>query len=760
MNILDLKRKLLPMSGPQMDGGGGGGGGSSSGGTNVNVQELPDWAKGYAKDTLAKTAALSAQPYQTYGADRIAGFSPMQQQSQQDAANMQTSAGTGMGLGIAGQAALGGLNQNYNGIQARTQNFNPMSAQQYMSPYAMSALQPTLNEQARQSQMQGQQLNAQAVGQGAFGGSRQALQQAENARNLGMLQNKTITEGMNTAYNNAAQQFNADQVRQLQAQQSNINQQQFGANLGLQGLQTALTGANTLGALGGQQFQQGMDINKLQNAYGGQQQALQQQGLDQAYQDFLNQQNYPYKQLGFMSDMIRGLPVGQVSTQQLYTPDPSAAQTIGAIGAGAYGLSKFMAEGGMAYADGGSVENPDNVQRIVSKLSDQQLQQAMQAAKVRGDTDQLDAIQSEMGMRASERNGIAGGVTPQMAQRMAGGGVVAFKSGGLQDYMRAVQEGGEEDIAPTQEERMQGISGALPGIQSLYGPSATAPYLEEVKKERADLGKQKGEGEGLAWLSAAQALLQPGNKARAVAGAATALGTGLAKASKDMQEANRQLRQAELTLATADQARKDGQISKASDLYEKGIQDKKEAVTRKMNANEKLATIQASVENSKRQVAASQNTDFKSLANSIYQSKVEAGAPETAATRAAAYNEAADKWGKLSGTARAESAEASAREKAEKATQAYLGSAAGIQTAKQIRALSKTDPAASTRMYEELVLSRMPGGGKKGAEEPTPQQQTSTQGNPAQPTIKAGQVVDGYRFKGGNPADKSNWAKV
>ena len=75
--------------------------------------------------------------------------------------------------------------------------------------------------------------------------------------------------------------------------------------------------AGQLGQLGQNQYQQQMGINTLQNQYGGQQQALQQQGLSQSYQDFLNQQNYPYKQLGFMSDLIRGLPLGQQSTASI-----------------------------------------------------------------------------------------------------------------------------------------------------------------------------------------------------------------------------------------------------------------------------------------------------------------------------------------------------------------------------------------------------------------------------------------------------------
>jgi hypothetical protein len=515
-------------------------------------------------------------------------------------------------------------------------------------------------EATRASDIQRNQNQAQAVGQGAFGGSRQAIVEAERQRNLGTQLGDIQARGSQAAYQQAQQQFNAEQAARLQAQQANqqagltvgqqnlganlgvqqlgaqqglqaalANQQygfnaqqlgeqsrQYGAGLGMQGLQTALTGAGQLGALGGQQFGQAMDINKLQNAYGGQQQALRQQGLSQAYQDFQNEQNYPYKQLGFMSDMIRGLPVGQQSTKTMYEPDPSLAQQVGSIGMGAYGLSKFMAEGGMAYADGGSVDSPDNVGRIVSKLSDEQLQQAAQAAQARGDVDQLEAIQNEMAMRASERNGIASGVTPEMADQMAGGGVVAFADGGLSDFMKNMQSAANEDITDTPESRLSGINAALPGIKNLYGESVLKGYMEDLKKDRAELSTQKKQGEGLAWLAGADAILRPGSKSRAFSGAFAAIGGGLAKANKEFADANSKLRQAEMTIAASEQARADGQIDKAESLYQKGRDAKKDAVKRKMDANKDLATIQASVDNNIRSVDAQKEATAASSANS------------------------------------------------------------------------------------------------------------------------------------------------
>jgi hypothetical protein len=442
-------------------GGGGGGGGSS--GTQTQVSELPEWAKPYAKSTLEKGAALSEKPYQAYNAPRIAGFSPLQQQAQQAAAGMTPSQATAAGIDVAGAAALGGLGQNYQAGQFQGGRFGNRQAAQYMSPFIQEALAPQLREAQRSSEMLGQQNAARAVGQGAFGGSRSALVEAERQRNLGMQMGDIRAKGLQDAYNQAASQFNADQARSIQAQQLGEQSRQFGANIGLQGLNTALQGASQLGALGGQQFQQGMDINKLQSAYGGQQQALRQQGLSQAYEDFQNEQNYPYKQLGFMSDLIRGLPLGQQTTKSMYEGPGSLAGQVAGLGMGAYGLSKlsnFMAEGGEVhgYADGGSVDSAGNIESIVKRLSDAQLQQAAQAAQARGDVDQLEAIRSELAMRASERSGMAGAFNslPEESQesmtQMAGGGVVAF-SGEDNSYVIDPMLGTMQDTTASTDDR-------------------------------------------------------------------------------------------------------------------------------------------------------------------------------------------------------------------------------------------------------------------------------------------------------------------
>lgn len=417
---------------------GGGGGSPAPASSQTQISELPEWARGYAKDTLSRTAALTdtaQNPYKPYEANRIAGFSPLQQQAQQQAANMQTSGATGFGTQLAGAAGLGALGARYDPTQFQADQFGGDAAQQYMSPYMQNVVDIQQREAQRQGDIAGTQLASQATKSGAFGGGRQAIMQAEAARNLAQQKGDIQARGLQSSYEQAQNQFNADQARRMQAQQLAEQSKQYGAGYGMQGLQTALQGAGQLGTLGGQQFAQGMDINKLQNAYGGQQQALQQQGLTQAYQDFQNQQNYPYKQLGFMSDMIRGLPLGQQTTRQVYEAEPGMGSQLMGLGTAAMGLSRFMAEGG--------ITGDANVSNILEDLTIDQLRQSREIADQNGDKNRVAMIDRELQRRAQAQpapgqGGIASAASDEMMDRMlptqasmARGGIVAFADEGL-----------------------------------------------------------------------------------------------------------------------------------------------------------------------------------------------------------------------------------------------------------------------------------------------------------------------------------------
>jgi len=476
--------------------------------TSTQTTELPEWARGYAKDTLAKGQALTdvnQNPYQQYTGDRIAGFSPMQQQAFQGAANMNVAPQIGQGTAAATMAGLGGL-----GVagQATTGGFQNQVGG-YMNPYMNQILAPQLAEANRNYDIGATKQQSAATQAGAFGGSREAIMAAENERNRNTGLNQIYGQGLNTAYTNAQNQYNQNLQNQL-------------AGFGM-----ANQAAGQLGQLGQSQYGQNMGINQLQAQYGGQQQALQQQGLTQAYGDFQNQQNYPYKQLGFMSDLIRGLPLGQQSTKSVYEPPGSISGQIAGLGMGALGISQLgkfatgAAEGGImhSYADGGEVQGyaggayikehdinaPNYIQELVHRYpatpeGEQGLLEELKRAQARGDDNLAIAINTELGMRKTLRSGLGSAVTPQMVDNMeptangANGGIVAFADGELvTDPMGNIISGDSttgKDFSFNEKNRLA-LEKAERAIEESKRPAASTatPYNAANATRRADFEK-------------------------------------------------------------------------------------------------------------------------------------------------------------------------------------------------------------------------------------------------------------------------------
>jgi len=327
--------------------------------TQTNYGFAPEIAP-YAQGLLGQAQALTDteyNPYMQYQGERVAQFSPLQNQSYENAALMQTQPQLQDATALAGEAGLGAINTGYTYNPFQTQSFtSPQMAESYMSPYMHNVVERQQNDANRQAAIAQQAQGAQAAKSGAYGGSGDYLMRAQAAGNLARQKGDIMAQGQQAAYQQGMGQFNTEQAATQNAAQLNAQQGQFGAGLGLQGLQTALTASNALGNLGNMQYQQNMGVNALQNQYGLQQQAQMQTDINNKYQDFLNYQNYPYKQLGFMSDIIRGVPLTSTGSS-VYTAPPSTAQTVASLGLGAAGVSKLWggANGGVAMSNGGGL---------------------------------------------------------------------------------------------------------------------------------------------------------------------------------------------------------------------------------------------------------------------------------------------------------------------------------------------------------------------------------------------------------------------
>jgi hypothetical protein len=304
----------------------------------------------FAENLLGKAELLTdveETPYMQYMRDRQAQFTPLQQQSFENAGLMQTAPQLGDATAMAGLAGLGALNTQYTFNPYQAQQFTGNNVQAYMSPYMQNVVERQQADAQRQYDIARQAQGAQAARSGAFGGSGDFLMRAQGAGNLARQKGDIQAKGLQDAYTQAMGQFNQSQAQNLAGQQLNAQQQQFGAGLGLQGLQTAMTGAKSLADIGQTQYGQNLGLLDVQNRFGAQQQQQMQNALNTEYQDFLNYQNYPYKQLGFMSDMIRGLPLTQQS-QTMYAQPPSMIQQAAGLGITGKALGVF--------AEGGSVD--------------------------------------------------------------------------------------------------------------------------------------------------------------------------------------------------------------------------------------------------------------------------------------------------------------------------------------------------------------------------------------------------------------------
>jgi hypothetical protein len=145
----------------------------------------------------------------------------------------------------------------------------------------------------------------------------------------------------------------ANQTANQQMQQLGEQSKQYGAGLGLQGLQAGMQGYQNLGAIGQNLYGQNIGNLSTQAQLGGQQQQQAQNILNQQYQDFLTQQQFPYQQLSYMSNTLRGMPMSQ-GNQSVYQQPPSMLSQVAGAGLSLAGLSNLF--GGTSKAKGGSIK--------------------------------------------------------------------------------------------------------------------------------------------------------------------------------------------------------------------------------------------------------------------------------------------------------------------------------------------------------------------------------------------------------------------
>jgi hypothetical protein len=354
------------------------------------VENIPKWMSDYTQGLIARANAAAAEPYIPYGGPRIAGFNEDQQAAfGMTEANIGAyqpyleGAAAGYGGGLSRAANIGRAASPY--VQAGSRQWTDEGvAEEYMNPYIGGVLD-------RQEDLATRTLEEEFMPRlsGMFGGAGQYGSRGGTGsmESVGIRGVRDIQEGLEAqrlealsgAYGQGADIFGGDQQRQ--AEMARI----VGA-LEEAGAQSMYQGAEGLGMLGSEAQRMGLMDAASMEGIGQQQQGMEQASLDLAYQDFLEQRNLPFERAGFMSDIIRGLPMDRTQTRtdvgpaSIYQPSP-LSQIVGGYGVyrglqgdaeggyiegeyddmtdyaeGGYAYPKGYAEGGLAqYAFGGRV---------------------------------------------------------------------------------------------------------------------------------------------------------------------------------------------------------------------------------------------------------------------------------------------------------------------------------------------------------------------------------------------------------------------
>lgn len=378
------------------------GGGTPKNTTSTTTNTLDPNVARWTQNNYNYAQNVANQKYDPYSGQMIAPLNSLQTQGIDQGAGA-AAAGTGMGainLGITNAALAGGYDPSqvsmpgsaaqvsapgaYNPSQVGSGVWSTGAAQQYMNPYTQQVIDAANTNIDRNLAQTQNATNSQAVAAGAYGGTRQAVANAENARDANQLKAQTSAGLLSDAYTNAQNAFQADQGRSLAAQQSN---QQAGLSAGLTAAQQSLAAqeANQQAGLAGQQMglsaqqanqqaglsaanlglgsadllgrlgisQQGVAQNNAQALYGYGQigQDLQNQQNVWDYQNsYLNPQQWPLRGLSALESAVSGIPYSSSSatSQPLYRN-----KTAGALGGAASGAAAGSAFGPWGTAIGG-----------------------------------------------------------------------------------------------------------------------------------------------------------------------------------------------------------------------------------------------------------------------------------------------------------------------------------------------------------------------------------------------------------------------
>jgi hypothetical protein len=266
---------------------------------------LSPWAGEYVTDMLGRGRAAADQPYTAYTGPLTAGASDLQSAAFTGLAGLTTPTDMGTYTPMSFTANLETPYDVADPLSEGGTKTIGTVAEQYMNPYLAASLRPQLDELTRRATMQRLGNTKRLADAGAYGGSRQAIMDAELDRNLLRSQSDVLDRGYASAYDRGIAQFNKEQDAQRIAQD--------------------FTNRYGFDVLGGQQ------------AAGAAQRGITSEGIAADYKQFLEERDYPLKTAQYMQSLLQSLPIAAEQAQYSVTDPIQAGIAGGAGGAGIIG---------------------------------------------------------------------------------------------------------------------------------------------------------------------------------------------------------------------------------------------------------------------------------------------------------------------------------------------------------------------------------------------------------------------------------------
>lgn len=289
---------------------------SGSGGTSNTVtssQQIPEFEQQASQQNQELAQSIGSQPYPVYQGDLIQPMNALQTSGEQGAVN---AAG-------AAQPYIGAAGSTIGSALTNT-GANPNTIASYMNPYVQQSLVPQLTQAETQLAQEQQGINTTATQANAFGDARQGAAQALQNYYGNLDLSGIESTGLNTAYNNA--------VSAAQAQQgTDLNAASALGSLGTTAQNTGLAGASAVYTAGQQQQTQG------------------QSELNAAYQQYLNEVNWPIQMLNVQESALSNSPYN-IATAVTLPAANGVAQGFGGLS----GLAGVLGAAGSSSASGGA----------------------------------------------------------------------------------------------------------------------------------------------------------------------------------------------------------------------------------------------------------------------------------------------------------------------------------------------------------------------------------------------------------------------